>query len=116
MKLIDELKDRWKQTHERLERDVFKTWQIKYGEHVIRIDNFLDEEKLFVDGQLLDHNKRKHALERFIPYHTLKSQFVDNRGRTVNVHVTLGGFITLNCKVWVNNQLIFKDKYRISIF
>lgn len=112
----EEIKHHWKEEHERLEKDLFKIWQVKYGDHMIRIENYMNEEKLYVDGQLMDHKKRKHPLAQVGINQTLQAQLTDNNGEKAKIEVTLGGLITLNCIVRVNDEVIFRDKYRISLF
>lgn len=47
----EELKESWQEEYEKMKNDVYKEWEFTYGEHKIRIENHLAEEKLFIDGK-----------------------------------------------------------------
>jgi hypothetical protein len=81
-----------------------KAFEVTYEDHDIRVENsWFDGERLYVNGQLQDENLG--VALRATLMGVLKS---DNR--TKHIKVALGGFFTINCKIFVDNKLIFPNK------
>lgn len=91
-----------------------KTWKIKYNEHIIEIMNKYNREELYVNGKLVAEKQRGGWLSWLKPYHLLTATIEEN-GTRHEIVVKIGGFITLNCSVSVNKQLIFKDKIKYDL-
>lgn len=90
-----------------------KTWNIVYKNQTIKIINKYNYEQLYINGQLVDEKRRKGILSYFIPFQKL-SGVIEVNGEKYIVKVFIGGFVTLNCKVYVNKKLILKDKVKMK--
>lgn len=74
-----------------------------YNGHHIQVENsWFTGEKLFVDGQLQDENLGLGI--RAILNGKLKS----NEDRK-SIKVALGGFLKINCRIFVDNNLIYPN-------
>ena len=78
-----------------------KTFEVMYDDHHIRVVNsWFTGEKLYVDGQLQDENLGFGL--RSILNGELKS-----REDRKSIKVALGGFFKINCRIFVENNLIY---------
>ncbi|MFN7249492.1 MAG: hypothetical protein ACK4M9_01660 [Anaerobacillus sp.] len=91
------------------------TWNIKYKGGEMKIVNNYNEEKLFLNDTLVDHNKRSSWYSWLKPYHILKSD-INLNGQYYPLKVKLGGFYSLCCKVYVEGRLVFEDKVKYKYF
>jgi hypothetical protein len=66
-------------------------------------NNWLGEESLFVDNELQDGN-RGFALRS-----GLTGSIKDREGSGERIKVSLGGWFTVNCLIFINDTLIFKS-------
>lgn len=82
-----------------------KTFEVMHNGHHIQVENkWFTGEKLYVDGQLQDENLGLGL--RGI----LNGELRSNEGRK-SIKVALGGFFKINCRIFVENNLIYpKDK------
>ena len=74
------------------------------GYHIIVENTWFNGEKLFVDGKLQDQNLG-FAFDRA----TLNGVIKNNEGVNQNIKVSLGGAITVECRIFVDNELIYPD-------
>ncbi len=108
--------DHMKHVNEDLNREVTRSFQFQYQEKWIRVDNFWDEEKLYLDGTLIAHHKNSRWYHWIQPYRILKATVhLDSIGESL-LEVKIGGLIALHCEVKCNGQQIFKETHRISLY
>ncbi|MGD6902163.1 hypothetical protein [Bacillus infantis] len=82
-----------------------KVFDFNYEGHRIQVVNsWFFGEKLYVDGKLQDENLGV-AIRA-----TLEGVLRSNDNLTKNIKVTLGGIFTVNCKVFVDNTLVFSNR------
>ncbi|MBM4761197.1 hypothetical protein [Bacillus sp. B15-48] len=101
----------WDEAMESVKKDFEKTWNIKYENNDIKIINTYNHEELYINDQLVSEKKRNHWYSWLIPYQTLTGTVEERR-----VKVKLGGVFSLNCKVYVDQDLIFKEKIKYNLF
>lgn len=79
-----------------------KIWQATYNNHLIRVEgSWFTGERLFVDGELQD--EQIGYLTRSRLYGTIR-----NEGATdERVKVSLGGWFTLGCRIFVSDRIVF---------
>lgn len=81
-----------------------KTFDITYnGRHILVENRWFEGEKLFVDGELQDENLglsfrgdlngKLKSMESFKP-----------------IKVTVGGFLAIQCKIFVDNELVYSSE------
>jgi hypothetical protein len=81
-----------------------KTFEVMYNGHHIQVENsWFTGEKLYVDGKLQDENLGLGI--RAILNGVLKSN--DDRK---SIKVAIGGFFKINCRIFVENNLIYPKK------
>lgn len=90
-------------------------WSLKYKDYLLRITNQYDNEKLYINDQLVATNKRDGWKDWIRPMHTLQSVIIED-GVEKSIKVKLGGFTSVSCKVYIDGKLYFKDKIKFSIF
>jgi hypothetical protein len=82
-----------------------KVFDFKYeGHHIQVVNSWFYGEKLYVDGKLQDENLGMAVRA------TLEGVLKGNDSLTKNIKVTLGGIFTVNCKVFVDNALVFSNR------
>ena len=96
-----------------IERAASKIWTIEHKGNKIVIKNEMNSEQLFVNDVLITENTRTSFLSTLKPFQTLKGSFKNVNGNTSIIEVKIGGFITLNIRVKVDGELIYKDKINI---
>ncbi len=99
----------WDEFIDELKKDYEKQWIIPFKENQIQVVNKYNHEQLFINDTLVDEKKRTRWYSWIKPYQTLTG-VVEDRGQTYSVKVKMGGLVSLSCKVYVGNQLIFKEK------
>ncbi|WNF23397.1 hypothetical protein [Mesobacillus jeotgali] len=82
-----------------------KVFEVTYGGHHIQVENtWFSGEKLYVDGKLQDQNLG-FAFDRA----TLNGVIRNNQGEDQIIKVSLGGAITVECRIFVDHELIYPD-------
>ncbi|MFJ7736601.1 hypothetical protein ACIQ2D_09675 [Lysinibacillus sp. NPDC097287] len=113
--LREELRDEWKNATEDLEKEAFKVWQIEYKGHIIRIINAMNEEVLYINNEVVDKKSRDNMFKKITPYIKLKGEIIETDGTVSKINVKIGGFLTLNIVVKVNDTILLSEKHKISI-
>ena len=81
-----------------------KKWDIKYKGHDIRVENgWLSGERLYVDGELQDEQVGFGLRSR------LYGKVKENEGAGEDIKVSLGGWFTINCRIFIDGKLIFPN-------
>lgn len=80
-------------------------FEVMHNDHHIQVENsWFTGEKLYVDGQLQDENLGLGLRA------VLNGELKSDEGRK-RIKVALGGFFKLNCRIFVENNLIYpKEK------
>ena len=73
------------------------------GHHIQVVNSWFTGEKLYVNGQLQDENLGLAV--RAVLNGELKSNDIRK-----SIKVTLGGFFKINCRIFVENSLIYPNK------
>jgi hypothetical protein len=90
-----------------------KRWTIEYEGNEIVIINEMNSEQLLVNDECIAENTRTNFLSTLKPFQTLNGSFQNINGGTSFIEVKIGGFITLNLRLKVDDVLIYKDKINI---
>lgn len=114
MSLKDDMKQDMRNLKKDIELEVHKKWQVNYEGHRIEVINKMLEEKLLIDGNEVDRNKRKSLFSHIIPFSTLSGTIECSDGTKHKVSVKIGGFLKLNCIVKVNKKVIFTDALKLD--
>ena len=114
MAFSDEFKHEMKNIMKDVEREVDKKWEIEYKGHRIEVINQLKEEKLLIDGVLVDRHKRKYFLSHLIPYIKLSGKLVLQDGIKHKVSVKIGGYMGFHCTVKVDNEIILDESTKLQ--
>ena len=96
-----------------VEQAASRSWTIEYKGNQIVINNEMNCEQLFVNQVCIAENTRTNFLSMLKPFQTLKGSFQNVNGETSVIDVKIGGFITLNIRVKVDGEQIYKDKINI---
>ncbi|OIJ17187.1 hypothetical protein BKP37_01245 [Anaerobacillus alkalilacustris] len=104
----------WDDMLKEIKEEIEKTWCINYKNNCIKIVNKYNQEELYINDKLVSKKKRKSWYSWIIPYQTLTGVIEEN-GHTLLVEAKLGGFVSLTCKLYVNKQLIFKEKIKFNL-
>ncbi len=84
-----------------------KTWAATFGRHQILLENRYSEEKLYVDGKLVD----QHSAGLVGGRSTLRGQIVEPNGTT---HIVEGkirpGMVSVRGHIFVDNQFVGGDQ------
>jgi hypothetical protein len=96
-----------------IERAVSRSWTIEHNGNEIIIKNEMNSEQLFVNQICIAENIRTNFLSTLKPFQTLKGSFQNVNGATSLIEVKIGGLITLNISVKIDEELIYKDKINI---
>lgn len=81
-----------------------KKWNLKYKGHDIRVENgWISGERLFVDDELQDEQVGFGFRSR------LYGKIKENEGISEDIKVSLGGWFTVSCRIFINGKLIFPD-------
>lgn len=80
-----------------------KVFKVTYEGHQIQVVNtWFNGEKLYIDGKLQDEN-----LGLGITRATLTGFLKSSNDFTKNIKVSLGGSFTINCRIFVDNVLVY---------
>ncbi|OIJ21690.1 hypothetical protein BKP45_02930 [Anaerobacillus alkalidiazotrophicus] len=104
----------WEDMLKEIKEEIEKTWCINYKNNCIKIVNKYNQEELYINDKLVCKKKRKSWYSWMIPYQTLTGVIEEN-GHTLLVKAKLGGFVSLTCRLYVNKQLIFKEKIKFNL-
>lgn len=74
---------------------------IHEGHHIQVVNTWFSGEKLYIDGELQDENLG------VVLRATLRGILKKSDQIKKNIKVSLGGFFTIKCKIFVDNVLIF---------
>ncbi|WP_163882235.1 hypothetical protein [Paenibacillus favisporus] len=105
----DELKREIRNAMKDVKKEVQKTWRIDYKGHCVEIIHELKKECLIVDGATVDTNKRKSIFSYFVPYSKLTGILDLEDGVKHTVSVKLGGYISFNCIITIDNVTVLDD-------
>ncbi|OLO39223.1 hypothetical protein BTR23_09230 [Alkalihalophilus pseudofirmus] len=98
-----------------VQQAVKKEWTIPYRNHIILVKNEMNKEQLYINAKLVDESVRKRWYEWLWSYHRLNGTLEDN-GNQKKIKVKIGGVKNLVCKVFVDDELILKDKVKFNLF
>ncbi|WP_456276372.1 hypothetical protein [Bacillus sp. AK128] len=104
----------WDDVLESAKKDFEKTWNVTYGNNELQIVNRYNHEQLYINGHLVSEKKRTGWYSWVIPFQTLTGT-IEEQNQTRLVKVKLGGLVSLNCKVYVDRELIFKKKVSYNL-
>ena len=79
-----------------------KVWDFSTNGHSIKVTNSLFRERLYVDGELQDERSGVAFSRR------LCGQFKSGEDEGDKVKVSLGGFWTVGCVVFVDDSEVFR--------
>lgn len=105
----DELKREIRNAMKNVKKEVQKTWRIDYKGHSVEIIHELKKECLIIDGATVDTNKRKSIFSYFVPYSKLSGTIDLEDGVNHTVSVKLGGYISFNCIITIDNVTVLDD-------
>lgn len=76
-----------------------KVWEVKHNTDVIRVENYWDKERLYVNDVLQDEqNGLAH-----------RSRLFGKTSLGEDVKVSLGGVWTMQCTIFVDNKLLISE-------
>ncbi|MFA9456892.1 hypothetical protein ACERJO_08960 [Halalkalibacter sp. AB-rgal2] len=104
----------WSAMMEEVKKDFERSWDLTYENHSLHIVNKYNKEQLFIDGKLVSESTRGQWYSWGIPYQTLKAS-IEGTNTPIAVKVKLGGWFSLNCKVYINKKLIFKQRLKYDL-
>jgi len=73
-----------------------KKWELTYGENKIMVEDRTAGEKLYVNGDLQDERNG----------FALRSRLYGQLPTGENIKVSLGGWFSIQCRVFINNKLV----------
>ncbi|WP_416150712.1 hypothetical protein ACM26V_07025 [Salipaludibacillus sp. HK11] len=83
-----------------------KVFEVTYKGHHILVENrWFSGEKLYVNGRLQDENLGLSFRG------TLTGVINPDNGKSMHIKVTMGGNVRINCRIFVDNELIYPEKY-----
>ncbi|WP_210467924.1 hypothetical protein [Sporosarcina sp. 6E9] len=86
-----------------------KVFEAIYNGHRIQVENrWFTGEKLYVDGELQDENLGLAFRG------TLNGRIRKKENESKSIKVTLGGFFSIHCKVFVDNVLVYSSQIKTS--
>ncbi|MEK5382334.1 hypothetical protein [Niallia sp. FSL W8-0635] len=110
----DEFKHEMQNLKKDIEKEVHKGWKIDYKGHCIEVVNKMKEEMLIIDGVIVDANKRKSIFSHLLPYIRLSGILTLKDGKTHKVSVKIGGYISLNCIIKMDNETIMNESEKLE--
>lgn len=110
----DEFKFEMQNVRRDLEKEVRRAWKVDYEGHCIEVMNQIKEEVLLIDGKIVDKNKRKYLISHMIPYVKLSGILELEDGTKHVVSVKIGGYVSLNCIIKVDNEVILNDSLKLE--
>ncbi|UTR10325.1 hypothetical protein MM300_21005 [Evansella sp. LMS18] len=97
-----------------LQAEFGKTWDLKYNNHELTIVNKYNQEELYINGKLICEKTRSSWYSWLVTSQTLKGKLEEGDQSRI-VKVKLGGIMSLNCKVYVDKELIFQEKIKYNV-
>jgi hypothetical protein len=92
-----------------------KTWKASYEGHEIMVENTgFEGERLYIDGKKAAETKRPFiffllpVLDLLFLGTNLKAEIPDGKGKGAKIKATLGGVLTVKCRIYANESLIFE--------
>ncbi|MGM0898580.1 MAG: hypothetical protein ACQEV0_11805 [Bacillota bacterium] len=73
------------------------------GRHIVVENRWFKGEKLFVDGQLQDENLG-------LSFSGVLNGKLKSMDGSKDIKATIGGFFTIQCKIFIDNELIYSSK------
>ena len=74
-----------------------KKWEINHGGNIISVENRISGERLYVNGELQDEQMG----------YALRSRLWGQLHTGESIKVSLGGWFVINCKIFIDNKLVF---------
>lgn len=107
---VEEFDEDW----EKIKSDLKQQFDVKYGNNIILINNEYNKEQLYINGNLVDQNERTRWYHWLWSFYQLNGS-IDDYGKTKKVKVKIGGWKNLNCRIYVDDELILKEKIKYKI-
>lgn len=86
---------------------LFKTWQIEYKGHLVKIDHgWFRGSKLIVDNELQDEDAGILTIRNRL---SGRIKTGDGKNESIKANVSSGWFST-HCNIFIDDKLIFSDK------
>ncbi|MCM3324011.1 MULTISPECIES: hypothetical protein [Cytobacillus] len=77
-----------------------KVFEVNHqGDHILVENYWINGEKLYVNGELQDENLGL----------AIRGDLEGKLEDSSRIKVTIGGFLTINCKIFLENRLIFSS-------
>ena len=76
-----------------------KKWEINYGGNTILVENRVSGERLYVNGELQDEQIGFAA----------RSRLWGKLQTGEEIRVTIGGFLGIHCRIFINNKLVLSE-------
>ncbi|MDE5413346.1 hypothetical protein [Alkalihalobacterium chitinilyticum] len=99
---------------EKIKTDLKQQFDVKYGKNIILVNNEYNKEELYINGSLMDQNERNRWYHWLWSFYQLNGT-IDDYGTTKKVKVKIGGWKNLNCRIYVDEELILKEKIKYKI-
>ncbi|WP_400243735.1 hypothetical protein AB3U99_21245 [Niallia sp. JL1B1071] len=97
-----------------IEKEVHKAWTVEYKGYCIEVVNQMKEEYLLIDGVTVASNKRLSIFSHLLPYTSLSGILTLENGKTHKVSVKIGGYISLNCIIKIDNETIMNESEKLE--
>jgi len=98
-----------------VQKEVKQSWILHYEGHEIKVENDLYDEKLSIDGKIVDQKTRKSLLQQFKPFVTLKGNLQLQSGERKRVVAKLGGLTKLNCIIKIDGKKVMHEKIELRM-
>lgn len=77
-----------------------KTWRVNYGGNSIVVENKISGECLYVNNELQDEQLGL----------AIRSRLWGQLQTGEEIKISLGGFWTVNCRIFIDNKLVLHEK------
>lgn len=86
---------------------MLSSWEVDYKGHKVKVENtWFGGERLYVDSELQDEQVGFDFRSR------LYGRIKNGDGENESIKVSIGGWITVCCRIFINDTLVFsKGKY-----
>lgn len=115
MGLKKEFKHEMKNVLHDVDLSVTKTWEVAFEDQLIRLENSMNNERLFINGELVDEVTHQSLLSHLKPYSKLTGTIERTDGGKEKVIVKIGGFVKLTIQIKVGKQIVLKEKMNIEL-
>ncbi|WP_216827526.1 hypothetical protein [Alkalihalobacterium elongatum] len=102
------------QEWEKVKSDLKQQFNVKYGNNTILVNNEYNKEELYINENLVDQNERTRWYHWLWSFYQLNGS-IDDYGKTTKVKVKIGGWKNLNCRIYVDKELVLKEKIKYKI-